>query len=1135
MKKIITLLIIACGMSSIYAQVGINTDNAAPDSSAMLDVRSTSQGFLYPRMTTAQRDAISNPAIGLTIFNLDNQCSNTYDGFQWLQNCGLVFSNGTLPPPDFSQIPDLPAAFQGRESAVAFTLGNKAYIGAGFDGANHLKDFWEFDGTSWNPLPALPSSFQPRRNAVAFTLGNKAYVGTGFDGANYLNDFWEFDGTNWNPAPFPSTTFIPRFRAVAFTLGNKAYVGTGVNGANYLKDFWEFDGTSWSPTNALPANFQTREGAVAFILGNKAYVGTGANQDLLRDFWAFDGSSWDQLPELPLEFPTGFFFERYRAVAFTLGNKAFVGTGFDAQLSESNNFWTFNGSGWDAVPNIPPDFLGRDYAVAFSLNNQAYVGTGARLNSYLKDFWAFNPSNFVQYVNSDGEVSWVNSESNTQDLTLNLSSNILSLNGDATSVDLGQYEQDISLDLSTNSLSLSGDDTAVDLSPYAQDLSQINDTLRLSGSISTVDLNPYINNWETANGNVYRNSGNVGIGTNTPNSALEVNGNIAISNANLPMGLATEAPNPATPILNLSVNTLLPGSQTNAIGGIFRIDSRNTNNAPLFQWLRKPIGQLSPLFQDILMSLDSSGNLGIGTATPNSSAKLEVSSTDAGFLPPRMTSAQRAAITNPATGLLVYQTDTPKGLFEYDGTQWTLVGSNLSNGNLTTDAPTNGSGVLDANQPLSNGAFPTLETGEWQSFTAEHTGLLKEVEIEFSSLAAPPSGPTIRIYAGEGTNGLLLTSETFPAANVTGLFRIAFSNPVSVSAGQKYTLWIADGSAAWSTQDPGPYAGGRPGFPVGGGIGLNYDFQFRTFVQPIPFLLLSADPVSGDLGIANDRIYISDNGNVGIGTLSPTRAKLEVSGFTTSNVGSYGFLSPAGNTGAASGPANYSIYADSRIAAFEFNAFSDARIKSILGISNSQDDLATLMDIQITDYQHIDTIQQGTDTHKKVIAQQVAEVFPQAVTTTTTEVIPDIYQRASLRDGWIELATDLQVGDRVKIITETSNDIHEVIAVEDSRFQVDNLDIRSAEGDGQYLVPGTSYPVPFTLFVYGREVHDFHTVDYEAIAMLNVSATQQLARDNEALRERINQLEQQLQRYGELSQRLTALEAAVQTSISTEK
>lgn len=49
-----------------------------PVASAKLEVRSTTQGFLPPRMTTAQRDAIAAPAAGLMIFNTT---TSTWDGF----------------------------------------------------------------------------------------------------------------------------------------------------------------------------------------------------------------------------------------------------------------------------------------------------------------------------------------------------------------------------------------------------------------------------------------------------------------------------------------------------------------------------------------------------------------------------------------------------------------------------------------------------------------------------------------------------------------------------------------------------------------------------------------------------------------------------------------------------------------------------------------------------------------------------------------------------------------------------------------------------------------------------------------------------------------------------------------------
>lgn len=62
--------------------------------------------------------------------------------------------------------------------------------------------------------------------------------------------------------------------------------------------------------------------------------------------------------------------------------------------------------------------------------------------------------------------------------------------------------------------------------------------------------------------------------------------------------------------------------------------------------------------------------VGIGTTTPDASSALEVASTDSGVLVPRMTVAQRIAITTPAEGLLVYQTNDVSGFYFYDGSQW---------------------------------------------------------------------------------------------------------------------------------------------------------------------------------------------------------------------------------------------------------------------------------------------------------------------------------------------------------------------------------------------------------------------------------------------------------------------------------
>ena len=75
----------------------------------------------------------------------------------------------------------------------------------------------------------------------------------------------------------------------------------------------------------------------------------------------------------------------------------------------------------------------------------------------------------------------------------------------------------------------------------------------------------------------------------------------------------------------------------------------------------------------LITTVSLQAQVGIGTATPAASAQLDVSSTTKGFLPPRMSAAQRAAIATPAEGLLVYQTNGSKGYYYFISGAWTSL------------------------------------------------------------------------------------------------------------------------------------------------------------------------------------------------------------------------------------------------------------------------------------------------------------------------------------------------------------------------------------------------------------------------------------------------------------------------------
>ena len=255
---------------------------------------------------------------------------------------------------------------------------------------------------------------------------------------------------------------------------------------------------------------------------------------------------------------------------------------------------------------------------------------------------------------------------------------------------------------------------------------------------------------------------------------------------------------------------------------------------------------------------------------------------------------------------------------------------------------------------------------------------------------------------------------------------------------------------------------------------------------------MSVDGPVSVTSLTATNLTITSTGTIGIGTTTPV-AGLDVENSPTGvNHGTWGYLQQPGYTaGPFGGSPSLAIYTSGAIGAGTYYAFSDARIKNIIGVSSGGKDLKTLRAIEVTDYTYKDTVANGSRQVKKVIAQQVESVYPQAV-SKTTGVVPDIFQAAPQHDGWVKLATNLKVGERVKLVSENGQGIYPVRETRDGAFRTD-------------FKPATD-----KVFVYGREVNDFRNVDYEALTTLNISATQELARKLDAQQAALTKLQDQL-------------------------
>ncbi|HET9824581.1 MAG TPA: tail fiber domain-containing protein, partial [Chitinophagaceae bacterium] len=151
----------------------------------------------------------------------------------------------------------------------------------------------------------------------------------------------------------------------------------------------------------------------------------------------------------------------------------------------------------------------------------------------------------------------------------------------------------------------------------------------------------------------------------------------------------------------LGANTLynnFSGSNNTAIGYGADVLTDGLTNATV-------IGYNAKISQSNSLILGNSDvNVGIGTTSPNTSSVLELTSNSRGLLIPRMTTAERNAISSPAIGLLVYDSSL-NSFYYHNGSSWNQIGGGTSsnvwslNGNAGTDPTTNFIGTTDA-EPL---------------------------------------------------------------------------------------------------------------------------------------------------------------------------------------------------------------------------------------------------------------------------------------------------------------------------------------------------------------------------------------------------------------------------------------------------
>lgn len=229
-----------------------------------------------------------------------------------------------------------------RVWAFAFAYNGKGYLGGGaVNGGSVTNEFYEYDPTTNTWTAKAPFGGGVRDGGFAFVIGDKAYVGTGFDNALLHNDVWEYTFATNTWSPLSSFIGGPRIFSSSFVLNGKGYV-VGGQGAAESDQLYEFDPQTRSWTERARFGGGPRQAGVAFALDGLGYYGVGMTgySQTYQDMWTYNPST-DKWTELEHEYPTD---RSAWSVAFVIGGKAYVGTGaiFSGQgVAVTDKFYSF--------------------------------------------------------------------------------------------------------------------------------------------------------------------------------------------------------------------------------------------------------------------------------------------------------------------------------------------------------------------------------------------------------------------------------------------------------------------------------------------------------------------------------------------------------------------------------------------------------------------------------------------------------------------------------------------------------------------------------------------------------------------------------------------------------------------------
>ena len=389
--------------------------------------------------------------------------------------------------------------------------------------------------------------------------------------------------------------------------------------------------------------------------------------------------------------------------------------------------------------------------------------------------------------------------------------------------------------------------------------------------------------------------------------------------------------------------------------------------------------------------------VGIGTTDPNASSILDITSTTAGVLVPRMTAAQKTAISLPVASLLIYQTDGAEGFWFFDGLIWqpisaadaftttTNVTSNAS-GDYTTDDFLFGSPQLanDGNTDHDSRLFFD------KSKSAFRAGIVAGAQWDDANVGLHSTA----IGFDTTASGIVSTAMGWETT-ASGVNSIAMGYLTTASGENSIAMGTETTASGWSSIAMGYYsiASGWNSIAIGGEASGSESLSIRGMASGLRSIAM-AGTASGSESIAMAYAGGTASGNnstvMGVGTTAHSFGETSIGLYNTVYTPISATVFNAADRLFTIGNGEEAVSRSNALTVFKngnatlagtLTQSSDKRLKTNITMLSSA--LSNVLQLNGYSYHWMDTKQRGDEKQIGVIAQEIKALYPELVREDT--------------------------------------------------------------------------------------------------------------------------------------------------------